>query len=74
MKENTKIIIVCVITLILGTIINVTATTLLQANQVSYKTSNGYVTDINSELDRLFDINTVNEKIGLVLVHLLVNL
>jgi hypothetical protein len=37
---------------------------MIQANKVSYKTSNGDTTDVNSALDRLFDLNTVNEKIG----------
>jgi hypothetical protein len=64
MKENTKLILVAIIAVVVSSTISITATTMIQANSVSYKTSNGDTTDVNSALDRLFDLNTVNEKIG----------
>jgi hypothetical protein len=64
MKENTKIIIGVIIGIVISSTISITATTMIQANKVSYKTSNGDTTDVNSALDRLFDLNTVNEKMG----------
>jgi hypothetical protein len=64
MKENTKIILVAIIAIVVSSTISITATTMIQANSVSYKTSNGDTTDVNSALDRLFDLNTVNQKIG----------
>jgi hypothetical protein len=64
MKENTKIIIGVIIGIVISSTISITATTMIQADKVSYKTSNGDTTDVNSALDRLFDLNTVNEKIG----------
>lgn len=45
-----------IITVIIS-ITGVVANTLLQASSISYKTSNGDTTDVNSALDRLFDIN-----------------
>jgi hypothetical protein len=63
MKENTKIIIGVIIGIVISSTISITATTMIQANSVSYKTSNGDTTDVNSALDRLFDLNSTNEKI-----------
>jgi hypothetical protein len=64
MKENAKLILVAIIAIVVSSTISITATTMIQADKVSYKTSNGDTTDVNSALDRLFDLNTVNEKIG----------
>jgi hypothetical protein len=64
MTEKTKIFLTVIITTILLVSGNVIAKTMIQANSVSYKTSNGDTTDVNSALDSLFGLADISEQIS----------